>query len=132
MQKRTERLGELELEVLRYITDQGPASVGEVALGFGTPRKLARTTIQTVMERLRHKGFLVREACEDVFRYAAPKAKEDVLRGLVRQFVRKTLNGSVTPFMAYLAEEEALTTEELTELQALVTKLQVQRGEKTQ
>ena len=130
MQKHTERLGELELAVLRYITDRGPTSVGEAAEGFGAPRSLARTTIQTVMERLRHKGFLVREACTDVFRYAAPKAKEDVLRGLVRYFVQKTLNGSVTPFMAYLAEEEAITSEELAELQDLVTKLQKQHGEK--
>ena len=41
-------LGELQLEILRFISDRGPLSVGEVAALFGEPRGLARTTILIV------------------------------------------------------------------------------------
>src|SRR5207249_331104 len=57
-------LGDQELEVLRFVAEHAPISVGEVAERFGEPRGLARTTILTVMERLRKKGFLTRSKAE--------------------------------------------------------------------
>src|SRR5437763_10767081 len=95
-------LGAQELEVLRFVAEHGPASVGEVAEQFGAPRGLARTTVLTMMERLRKKGYLVRKKEARAFRYAPRQAQADVLRGLVRDFVEKTLAGSLTPFVAYL------------------------------
>ena len=66
----TPTLGDQELEVLRFVAEQCPISVGEVARQFGVPRGLARTTILTVMERLRKKGFLTRSKNERPARYA--------------------------------------------------------------
>ena len=43
-------LGELELELMRWITQQGPTTVGEALEWFGAPRGLARSTVVTVME----------------------------------------------------------------------------------
>src|ERR1700687_1085227 len=99
-------LGELQLEILRFISDRGPLSVGEVAAQFGEPRGLARTTILSVMERLRGKGFLARTKREGVFRYAPRGEKSEVLLRLVREFVQGALAGSVSPFFAYLAKEK--------------------------
>src|SRR5262249_8075907 len=84
-------LGDLELETLRFITENAPISVGDVAAQFGKPRGLARTTILTVMERMREKGYLAREPQEGVFRYSPRYPQSAVLKGLVRDFVRKTL-----------------------------------------
>jgi predicted transcriptional regulator len=113
-------LGELQLEVLRFVSDHGPLSVGEVVAQFGEPRGLARTTILTVMERLREKGYLTRSKHEGVFRYAARVEKAEMLRGLVREFVEKALAGSVSPFFAYLAQEKNLSAEEIAALEQLL------------
>ncbi len=55
-----EPLGRLELDVLQYIADHHPISVREVAAHFAATSGQARTTLLTVMERLRAKGYLKR------------------------------------------------------------------------
>lgn len=113
-------LGDQELEILRYVAEHAPISVGEVAATFGETHKLARTTILTVMERLRQKGYLARIKETGVFRYRPQSEAADVMRDVVRDFVQNRLAGSLTPFVAYLAEAENLTDEELDALRRIV------------
>lgn len=119
----TQSLGDQELEVLRYVAEHAPISVGEVAAQFGEPRGLARTTILTVMERLRQKGYLTRQKKDNIYRYWPQMPQGEVLKGLVQEFVEKTLAGSLSPFVAYLAEAEGLSEEELVELRRIVETL---------
>ena len=115
-------LGALQLEVLRFLSERGPLSVGEAAAQFGEPRGLARTTVLTVMERLRDKGYVTRAKEAGVFRYAPCSGKAELLRGLVGAFVEKALEGSISPFFAYLAREKELSAEEIAALQRLLEK----------
>jgi predicted transcriptional regulator len=46
-------IGEQEFALVRHIAEAGSASVGEVADSFGVARGLARSTVLTMMERLR-------------------------------------------------------------------------------
>ena len=66
-------IGDQELALLKHVTDVGGATVGEAAEGFGTPRRLARSTVLTMMERLRQKGHLTRRLVHGVYRYS-PRA----------------------------------------------------------
>ncbi|HLK56924.1 MAG TPA: BlaI/MecI/CopY family transcriptional regulator [Chthonomonadaceae bacterium] len=117
-------LGDQELALLRYITEQAPVTVGEVAAGFGEPSGLARSTVETVMERLRKKGYLIRGRQEGVFRYTTTVAPQELMTGLVRQFVEQTLAGSLTPFVNYFSQQNRLSAAELRELERMVEKLQ--------
>lgn len=116
-------LGDQELHVLRYVTDHAPVSVREVAEMFGAPRGLARTTILTVMERLRKKGHLTRRRADAVYEYLPAVSKQDLLQNLVEDFVERTLGGSLTPFVAYLADNKGLSESELTDLKRMMAKL---------
>lgn len=117
-------IGDQELALLRWVAERDGVTVGEAAEGFGAPRDLARSTVLTMMERLRAKGHLSRRKVEGVYRYSSPASATEVLRGVVESFVERTLGGSVSPFVAYLAESEELTDDELEELEALVARLQ--------
>ncbi|WP_218025539.1 BlaI/MecI/CopY family transcriptional regulator [Capsulimonas corticalis] len=121
-------LGDQELEVLRYITDHSPISVRDVAVQFGEPLGLARTTILTVMERLRKKGFLTRTKSGGSFEYAPAVGKQDLMQNLVHDFVSRTLGGSLTPFVAYLSENQNLNEEEVADLQKLLDAMQAKKG----
>lgn len=120
-------VGDQELALLRWVAERGGSSVGEAAAEFGAARGLARSTVLTMMERLRKKGRLERRRQAGVYRYSSPAAPEEVLRGVVRSFVEKTLDGSLSPFAAYLTERTRVTAGELAELEAAVARLQAQR-----
>ncbi|HVT14312.1 MAG TPA: BlaI/MecI/CopY family transcriptional regulator [Fimbriimonadaceae bacterium] len=113
-------LGELELEVLQYVSDHAPCTVREVAEVYADPRGLARTTILTVMERLRQKGYLARKKEGGSFAYTPAHEKSEVMQDIVKDFIEKTLGGSLSPFVAYLAKEKGLTPGEVDKLRELV------------
>jgi predicted transcriptional regulator len=120
-------IGEQELALLRHIADRGHASVGEAADEFGAARGLARSTVLTMMERLRGKGHLGRRLVDGVYRYRARASSADLLKSAVQRFVERNLDGSVSPFLAYLSEAGQVSDAELKELEAIVAKLHAGR-----
>jgi len=127
MPPRKPPLGDQELALLRFVAEHGPLSVGEAAERYGAPQGLARSTVLTVMERLRKKRYLRRKSRMGVFRYESVSAPDELLRGVVGSFVDNALAGAVSPFVAYLAQTEDLTEAEQAQLQALATRLDAKR-----
>ncbi|HLK60991.1 MAG TPA: BlaI/MecI/CopY family transcriptional regulator [Chthonomonadaceae bacterium] len=110
-------LGQAQLETLRYIQEHHPVTVRQVAEHLAVTRGLTRTTALNVMERLREKKYLTREQVGGVYQYSPSFSTPHLLRTLVRDFVTRTLGGSVEPFVAYLVEEAQLSDEEQERLQ---------------
>ena len=122
------KVGEQEMALLRWVAERGPVSVGEAAEAFGAPRGLARSTVLTMMERLRAKRRLTRRRAGGVFLYRSPEAPDQVLKAAVSRFVEGTLGGSLSPFVRFLAETDELPESEVAELQALVARLRARRA----
>lgn len=122
--KKTSDLGKLEFEVLRHLVTKGPASVGEVATSFGEERGYARTTIQTVMERLRKKGMLDRKEKNGNFTYFSKISSAKFFSGMVKDFIRDNLRDDVSPIVAYLVESKGLTQQEEEVLRKLAARLE--------
>lgn len=116
-------IGRAELEILQFINDRHPITVRSVAEQFGEARGLARTTVLNVMERLRRKGFLTRRQAGGVYQYSPRVPKARFLRGLIREFVDRSLGGSLAPIVAYLTEEACLTEDELREIKRMIRDL---------
>jgi len=123
-------LGDQELQVLQFVTDNAPITVREAVERFGEPRGLARTTILTVMERLRKKNYLTRRPQDGAFVYSPALAKTELMQNLVENFVEKTLGGSLTPFVAYLADAKGLSEAQIAELRKLVAEMEPADGGK--
>ena len=126
---RRKTIGDQELALLQYLGENEPASVGEVAAGFGEARGLARSTVLTMMERLRTKGYLQREPHDGVYRYRSTAGQQEVVNSAVGSFVEKTLQGSISPFVAWMSQRTEVSDDELAELEALVANLQSKRKE---
>jgi len=120
-------IGEQELALLRHIADSGGSSVAEAVEAFGSSRGLARSTVLTMMERLRKKGHLSRRQVDGIYRYATRTAPGDAVQHALASFVDRTLGGSVTPFVTFLSEAHQVSDEELAELEELVARLQDRR-----
>ena len=118
------KLGDVELDLLRYISEHQPATVREVSDHFSRTKGHVRTTTLNIMERLRKKGYLRRRKSGGIYQYTPTLSEPDMLRSIVRNFVQKTLAGSVSPFVAYLAEEALISERELAELKQIVRELE--------
>ncbi len=130
MRKEKRPLGEQELETLRFVSEHAPITVGEVAKSFGTSRGLARTTVLTVMERLRGKGYLTRRRADGVYRYWPRIDQRDVMSNLVAEFVERSLGGSLSPFVAYLADSGRLDDHQMEQLRKMVDSLEAEENRK--
>ena len=126
MAKKSPKVGQEELAVLRFIQETHPVTVREVADHFASRGK-ARTTILTVMERLRGKGLLVREKVSSSYRYSPAIEDVQLMQSLVGDFVTKVLGGSLAPFMAYMSETSELSDDELKKLKRIVRDLETKR-----
>ena len=118
--------GTQELEFLRHIAQHGPLSAGQVHERFG--EKLARTTVQTILERLRKKKHLTRKLKDGVYLYESAKSYDRLMTTTVGKFVDRALAGSISPFVAYLAERGTVTPDELAELRRIVRRLDAKEG----
>jgi predicted transcriptional regulator len=127
-----ETLGHLERSVLEFIAEGGPVTVREVASHFEETTGRARTTVLTVMERLRKKGFLKRRKVAGLQRYVSTVSRPDLLRQIVGDFVENVLGGRVSPFVAYLSEASKLSNEEIRKLEELLKQIETRERRATQ
>lgn len=126
--KKVPSLGEQELEILKYIESHSSISVREVASHFDREKNLARTTVLTVMERLRKKGFINRIQAQGIFKYSSKIKSGDIMKSKISDFVEKTLGGSVGPLLNYFISSSNLTVEELQKLKNLAESLKAKEG----
>jgi len=116
-----------ELLFLRFVARNGPIAAGRVAEELGAELGVSRSTVLTVLERLRRKGHLRRRRAGGVYLYASTLAFDQIMREAVGRFVERSLGGSVLPFAAWLSERTEVSAEELAELKAIVARLDTQR-----
>jgi predicted transcriptional regulator len=116
-------LGDQEMQILSYVNVHSPVSVRDVATHFEKEKNLARTTILTVMERLRKKGYLSRAKENGIFQYRVKVEQEKVLKQKVSDFIEKTLGGSVNPLFSYFLESSDLSEDELKQLKKIANKI---------
>ena len=86
-------LGPLEQRVMAHLWQVGPATVGEVldALNGPAKRKLAYTTVMTILVRLAEKGYATRTREDRHFRYAAAFAEDALGAEIGRRELRRLL-----------------------------------------
>lgn len=112
------------MEILRYVMDHEPVTAREVADAMMDRKGFARSTSQTLLERLRQKSYLNRGLKEGVNHYELGIPKTELMKALVSDFVEGSLGGSLSPFVAYFTERGNLTDDEAQKLTELLDKLE--------
>jgi BlaI family penicillinase repressor len=110
------QLSRFELQVLRLLWARSEASVAE--LHGDIPDAPSYSTIRKIVERLEAKGAIERVRVEGqavVYRAAVPRAA--VIRHEIRRFLDVMFDGSAAPLVAHLAEMDAVTLEDLKDLE---------------
>jgi BlaI family penicillinase repressor len=102
-----------ELEIMKVVWSRGNATVRDVYEALLEERKIAYTTVMTMMNVLEKKGHLRKKVEGRSFLYRPTRPRQKVVGSMVREFVERVFGGSAAPLLAHLVEEEHLTAEEL-------------------
>ena len=123
MRPRSNILTEQELEIMKVVWQRDqPATVRDVYEALLEHRKIAYTTVMTMMKILETKAYLLKTQDDKAHLYSPTKPKQQVIQGMVREFIDRVFNGSAEPLLAHLVDDEKLTAHDLQELTRIVRK----------
>jgi BlaI family transcriptional regulator, penicillinase repressor len=120
-------LTDQELEIMKIVWQRGHATVREVYEELLKHRKIAYTTVMTMMGILEQKGRLNREASDRAYVYSPAEPQRKVVASMVKDFIGRVFNGSAQPLLVHLAENRDLRQEHLDEISRL---LKTKRGKR--
>src|SRR5881396_970423 len=111
-----------ELEIMKLVWQRGAATVRDVYEVLLERRKVAYTTVMTMMKILEQKKYLKKKLADRAFIYHPAQPKGKVIGDMVREFVNRVFNGSAEPLLVHLVEEHDLSAEEVAEIARLRSK----------
>jgi BlaI family penicillinase repressor len=113
-------LTEQELEIMKIVWQLERATVRDVYEQLLKRRKIAYTTVMTMMKILEQKKHLKRTQEDRAYVYRPSKPKQQVIGGMVREFVNRVFNGSAEPLLMHLIEDQGLTEKDLDEISKMI------------
>jgi predicted transcriptional regulator len=113
-------LTDQELEIMKIVWMRGSATVRDVYEELLKRRKIAYTTVMTMMGILEQKGHLTKSADERAYVYTPAQPQREVVGNMVHDFLKRVFNGSAKPLLIQLVEDKKLTPDELDEIRKLL------------
>ena len=98
---------------MKVVWELQTATVRDVYEALLRRRKIAYTTVMTMMNILEEKGYLKKRAEDKAHVYRPAQAKAKVIRAMVQEFVERVFNGSAEPLLVHLVKDRHLSPEEL-------------------
>src|ERR1035438_5735738 len=111
-----------ELEIMKVVWNLSSPTVRQVYEELLGHRRIAYTTVMTMMNILEQKGYLKKTQGERAFVYTPSKPAQNVIRDMVKEFVDRVFNGAPEPLLLHLIEEEKLTEKDLEEIRRSIKK----------
>ena len=118
-----ERISEAEHAVMEALWARAPMSAAEVGEAIGRQRDWSLATVKTLLSRLVTKGALATEADGRRFLYTPLIERSDYVGGESRRLVDRLFGGRAAPLFAHLAESEALSAQDIAEIESLLQEL---------
>jgi BlaI family transcriptional regulator, penicillinase repressor len=117
-----QRLGELQLRILKILWDQKEATVATVHERLQAESDLAYTTVATMLRKMEVRG-LVRHRTEGrTFVYEPAVGAEQVNHDLTGHLLNRLFEGSLASMVSHLLTHRQVSGEELAELERLIAK----------
>ena len=94
---------------MKVIWRTDEATVRDVHAALSEQRPIAYTTVMTLMRILQEKGYLTRVTHEKAHVYRPAKPRQQVIGGMVRDFLDRVFDGASDPLLVHLARDNKLT-----------------------
>lgn len=107
---------------MKIVWAKGTASVRDVYEALLERRKIAYTTVMTMMKILEQKQYLAKKLEDRSYLYTPTRPKNAVIKGMVSEFINRVFNGSAEPLLLHLVEDRHVSAEELEAVRRMVRK----------
>ena len=108
---------------MEVLWDRHPLSAAEVCDEVCATRGWSMPTVKTLLSRLVGKGALATEPAGRKFLYSPLIERSDYVGGESRRLVDRLFGGRAASLFAHLAQSEALTDEDLGEIERLLKEM---------
>ena len=122
-------LTELQIAILRLLWDQGELTVAQIWEQLYADRKLAQTTIATIVARLQRRRILARRTKDRQFVYRALVTEADVQHSMVSELTERLFAGDVTALVSHLLSERDMTPGDLARVRQMIKDIRPRTGE---
>jgi BlaI family penicillinase repressor len=112
MRTPTPTLTPQELAIMKVVWQLEAATVRDVYEQLRTTRAIAYTTVLTMMKILEQKGYVKKTRDERAFVYRATRPRQQVIGGMVREFVDRVFDGASRPMLLHLVKQTKLSDRE--------------------
>lgn len=89
---------------MKLVWARDSASVRDIYEALLEKRKIAYTTVMTMMKILESKGYLKKRRQDRAFVYQPTHPKEKVIARMIREFLDRVFNGSAEPLLVHLVK----------------------------
>jgi BlaI family transcriptional regulator, penicillinase repressor len=113
MRPKSPTLTPQELEIMKIVWRLGSTTVRDVYEAVLAERKIAYTTVMTMMKILEEKGHLKKRRQDRAYIYHAAQPQNTVIRGMIREFVDRVFNGSAEPLLLHLVRDRRIREKDL-------------------
>ena len=120
MKNPEKKLTDAELEIMHVVWELGGGTVRQVHERLNQQRPLAYTTVMTMMNILEEKGHLSRRKEGRAYRYEPVRPKNQVISGMVDDFVGRVFEGSATPLIVSLVKDKKISKKDLEEIARMI------------
>ena len=120
MRPKSATLTDQELEIMKVVWTRDTATVRDVYETLLERRKIAYTTVMTMMKILENKKYLKRTQEDRAYVYRPVKPQNQVIKGMVREFVDRVFNGSAEPLLVHLVEDSRLSRKDLDDIARMI------------
>jgi predicted transcriptional regulator len=118
--QKSRRLTDLELEVMHVVWELERGTVRQVHEVLAARRKIAYTTVMTMMNILEEKEYLKRSKQGRAYVYEPLRPKQEVLSSMVDDFVFRVFEGSAKPLVLGLLKDRKLSKREFEEIGRMI------------
>ena len=101
-----------ELAIMKVVWSLETATVRDIYEDLRARRDIAYTTVLTMMKILEQKGYVKKTRADRAFVYRPSKPRQQVLGGMVREFIDRVFDGASRPMLLHLVKETKLSDRE--------------------
>lgn len=112
-----------ELEIMKLVWQRDTATVRDIYEALLEHRKIAYTTVMTMMKILETKGYLKKRRQDRAFVYRPAHPKNQVIGGMLREFIDRVFNGSAEPLLVHLVKTRHIREKELQTIKRMLEEI---------